>query len=81
MRSGRLGPSYVQRLLKKIVMGQGELTDLEEIRATVELMKDGSLCAQGSRVLNPVIVCLENFSGEFEEHITERKCAAGVCWP
>lgn len=78
---GRLGPSYVQRLLKKIVMGQGELTDLEEIRATVELMKDGSLCAQGSRVLNPVIVCLENFSGEFEEHITERKCAAGVCWP
>lgn len=78
---GRLGPSSVQRLLRKITSGFGELSDLEEIRATVELMKDVSLCRQGGRVLNPVLVCLENFSGEFEEHITDRKCAAGVCWP
>ena len=44
-------------------------------------MKETALCPQGGRVLNPVLVCLENFSGEFEEHIIEKKCQAHVCWP
>jgi len=79
--TGRLGPSYVRRLLKKITDGYGELADLEDIRATIELMKETALCPQGGRVLNPVLVCLENFSGEFEEHIIEKKCQARVCWP
>lgn len=79
--TGRLGPSYVRRLLRKITDGRGELADLEDMRATIELMKETALCPQGGRVLNPVLVCLENFSGEFEEHIIEKKCQAHVCWP
>lgn len=79
--AGRLGPSYVRRLLGKITAGRGESADLEEILATIDLMKQTSLCAQGGKVLNAVAVALEGFSGEFEEHITEKKCRAGVCWP
>jgi NADH:ubiquinone oxidoreductase subunit F (NADH-binding) len=78
---GRLGPSFVRRLIGKITSGKGELSDLEEIRNTIELMKETSLCPQGGRILNPVLFALENFSGEFEEHISKKKCQAGVCWP
>ena len=78
---GRLGPPYVLRILTRIRSGDGRPSDLDEIEATVDLMKETSLCPQGGKVLNPVILSLENFKKEFEEHVIERKCAAGVCWP
>lgn|GEM_PF-1065549 len=78
---GRLGPSYVLRVLSRIRSGDGQPSDLDEIVATVDLMKETSLCPQGAKVLNPVVFSLQNFRKEFEEHVVERKCAAGVCWP
>jgi NADH:ubiquinone oxidoreductase subunit F (NADH-binding) len=78
---GRLGPPYVLRILSRIRAGDGRPSDLDEIEATVDLMKEASLCPQGGKVLNPVILSLQNFKKEFEEHVIERKCAAGVCWP
>ncbi|MBU1670244.1 MAG: NAD(P)H-dependent oxidoreductase subunit E [Actinobacteria bacterium] len=77
--AGRLGPACVRRLIGKITAGNGDMVDLEEIRATIELMRETSLCPQGGKVLNAVGVALENFYSEFEEHVTEKKCAAGVC--
>jgi NADH-quinone oxidoreductase subunit F len=78
---GRLGPPYVLRMLSRIRSGDGQLSDLDEIEATVNLMKEVSLCPQGENVLNPVVFSIQNFKKEFEEHIVEHRCAAGVCWP
>jgi NADH:ubiquinone oxidoreductase subunit F (NADH-binding) len=78
---GRLGPPHVLRILSRIRSGDGQPSDLGEIEATVDLMKEASLCPQGGKVLNPVVLSLQNFKKEFEEHIIEHECAAGVCWP
>ena len=78
---GRLGPPNVLRVLSRIRAGDGTPSDIDDIEATITLMKDTSLCTQGEKVLNPVILSLQNFKREFEEHVVERKCAAGVCWP
>lgn len=76
---GRLGPIRVAGLLEKISTGLADIGVIGEIKATIELIRETSLCPQGARVLNPVITAIDNFSSEFERHVTERKCDAGVC--
>jgi NAD-dependent dihydropyrimidine dehydrogenase PreA subunit len=49
---------------------------LEDLTQTV---KDASLCALGSTAPNPVLSTLRYFRDEYEAHINEKKCPAGVC--
>jgi len=44
-----------------------------------EVIKDTSLCGLGQTAPNPVLSTLRWFRNEYEEHIFERKCRAGVC--
>jgi NADH:ubiquinone oxidoreductase subunit F (NADH-binding) len=78
---GRLGPHYVARLLGGIRDGGGEPDDFDEISATLELVRETALCPQAARVLTGVSTGISNFRKEFEEHVTEKKCRAHVCWP
>jgi NADH:ubiquinone oxidoreductase subunit F (NADH-binding) len=43
------------------------------------VIKDTSLCGLGQRAANPVLSSLRFFREEYDEHIFERKCQAGVC--
>ncbi|NCA76117.1 MAG: NADH-quinone oxidoreductase subunit F [Alphaproteobacteria bacterium] len=58
---------------------------LERFKGVVELerlasvIKDTSLCGLGQNAPNPVISSLKWFREEYEEHIFDRKCQAGVC--
>ncbi|MCX6268244.1 MAG: 4Fe-4S binding protein [Bacteroidetes bacterium] len=58
---------------------------LERFKGVVELenlaavIRDTSLCGLGKNAPNPVISSLKWFRDEFEEHIFDRKCKAGVC--
>ena len=38
-----------------------------------------SLCALGKSAPNPVLSTLRYFREEYEAHVNEKKCAAGVC--
>lgn len=49
------------------------------LEGLAEVIKDTSLCGLGSNAPNPVISSLKWFREEFEEHIFDRKCRAGVC--
>jgi ferredoxin len=40
---------------------------------------DGSLCALGSTAPNPVLSTIRYFRDEYEAHIKDKKCPAGVC--
>ena len=40
---------------------------------------DGSLCALGGSAPNPVLTTLRYFRDEYEAHIKDKKCPAGVC--
>ncbi len=43
------------------------------------VVQDTSLCGLGQRAANPVLSTISAFRQEYEEHIFERKCRAGVC--
>ena len=44
-----------------------------------KVIKETSLCGLGQTAPNPVISTLKWFREEYEEHIFDRKCRAGVC--
>ncbi len=52
------------------------VTQLEKI---AHVIKDTSLCGLGQSAPNPVLSTLQWFREEYEEHVFERKCKAGVC--
>ena len=49
---------------------------LEELSA---MLQDAALCAMGQQAPNPVLSTLKHFRDEYEIHIKEKKCPAGVC--
>jgi len=50
-----------------------------ELESLADVIKDTSLCGLGQSAPNPVLSTLKWFKHEYEEHIFERKCNAGVC--
>ena len=61
--------------------GQGAIEDLDRIEAISSVLTNGSLCALGSSAANPVNSTLQYFRDEYEAHIYEHRCPAGVCKP
>ncbi len=75
----REGTRELSRLLNEITAGKGtpeHLTALDELSA---VMRDMSLCALGKTAPNPVMSTLRYFRDEYEAHIFQKKCPAGVC--
>ena len=75
----RLGIGRMLEIVMDITMGRGtekQLALLEELGETVAL---ASLCALGKTAPNPVLTTLRYFRPEYEAHIRERHCPAGVC--
>ena len=50
-----------------------------ELESLAEVIRDTSLCGLGQNAPNPVLSTLKWFRDEYEEHIFDRKCQAGVC--
>jgi ferredoxin len=69
------------QILERITAGQGRLEDLDTLQELGEYLKDTALCALGSTAANPVLTTLKYFRHEYEAHITEGWCPAGVCKP
>ena len=42
-------------------------------------MQDASLCSLGKTAANPVLTTIQYFREEYEAHIREKRCPAGVC--
>jgi NADH:ubiquinone oxidoreductase subunit F (NADH-binding)/Pyruvate/2-oxoacid:ferredoxin oxidoreductase delta subunit/(2Fe-2S) ferredoxin len=49
------------------------------LQRLADVIKDTSLCGLGQSAPNPVLSGLRYFREEYEEHLYERKCSAGVC--
>ncbi len=50
-----------------------------QLETLAEVLKDTSLCGLGQNAPNPVMSSLAWFREEFEEHIFDRRCSAGIC--
>jgi NADH:ubiquinone oxidoreductase subunit F (NADH-binding)/(2Fe-2S) ferredoxin len=75
----REGLRQMREILTRITEGKGKKGDiplLEELSAT---LIDAALCALGSTAPNPVLSTLRYFRDEYEAHIKEKRCPAGVC--
>ena len=75
----RVGTKQMLNLLEKICRGEGALEDLDRLEALCHVVRDASLCGLGQTAPNPVLTTLKHFRREYEQHIREHRCAAGVC--
>ena len=75
----RLGTRQTLDILNDICAGQAAPEDLEVIERVSETVRKGSLCGLGQTAPNPVRTTLRYFRPEYEHHILDKKCPAGVC--
>lgn len=75
----REGIKRMRQILDDITEGKGEERDIELLERIAATLKDTSLCALGATAANPVLTTLHYFGDEYEAHIKEKKCPAGVC--
>ncbi len=75
----REGLQAMYQILTNICAGQGKDDDIELLEELAPAVKDGSLCALGRTAPNPVLTTLRYFRDEYEAHIKEQRCPAGVC--
>jgi NADH:ubiquinone oxidoreductase subunit F (NADH-binding)/(2Fe-2S) ferredoxin/NAD-dependent dihydropyrimidine dehydrogenase PreA subunit len=75
----RVGTRQLKDILTRITEGRGELSDLELLESLARTITAGSLCGLGQTAPNPVLTTLRYFRNEFEAHIRDKSCPAGVC--
>jgi len=75
----REGLRQMLRILNNITTGKGKDGDIELLEELSELMQEASLCALGKTAPNPVLSTIKHFRDEYEAHIREKRCPAGVC--
>ncbi len=75
----RIGGQRLLEVLTRITNGEGTLEDLDEIEHISKFMQEGSLCALGQLTPGPVLASLRFFREEYEQHVKEKFCQAGVC--
>lgn len=75
----RIGTKRLLEILNKITSGNGTPEDLDKLEELSYHIKENSLCALGQSAPNPVLSTLKNFRSEYEAHVLDRICPAGVC--
>ena len=75
----RIGTKRMLEILTKITKGQATMEDLDKLEDLCYYVKSNSLCGLGQTAPNPVLSTLRYFRDEYEAHIKEKRCPAGVC--
>lgn len=75
----REGTRRMLEILEDIVEGRGTLEQLDILEELGEAISDTALCGLGKSAALPVLSTLKLFREEYEEHVVEKRCRAGVC--
>jgi NADH-quinone oxidoreductase subunit F len=75
----REGLRQMLKILNNICTGKGNEGDIKLLEELAEMMTDASLCALGTTAANPVLSTIKYFRDEYEAHIEQKRCPAGVC--
>ena len=75
----RIGTRRMLEILDRITKGKGEDGDIEKLEKLAKNIKASALCGLGQTAPNPVLSTLRYFRDEYEAHIYEKRCPAGVC--
>ncbi len=75
----RVGTKRMLEILERICNGEGEPEDIDKLITLGEQIKETALCGLGQTAPNPVLSTIRHFRHEYEQHIHQKHCEAGVC--
>ncbi len=75
----REGLVRMLEILTRITKGQGREDDMASLNEIGQFTHAFSLCGLGTSAANPVLSTMRWFPEEYEAHIRDKKCPAGVC--
>ena len=75
----RIGTKRLYEMLCKVTDGTATMEDLDKMEELCYYIKENSLCGLGQTAPNPVLSTLHYFRDEYEAHVKEKRCPAGVC--
>lgn len=75
----RIGTKRMLEILQRITDGNGVQEDIVNLEVLARTISSSSLCALGQTAPNPVLATLKFFRDEYDAHINEKRCPAGVC--
>jgi NADH:ubiquinone oxidoreductase subunit F (NADH-binding)/(2Fe-2S) ferredoxin len=75
----RVGTKILLDMLTDITEGNGKEEDIETLQDLARDIIAASLCGLGQTAPNPVLTTIRYFRDEYESHIKDKWCKAGVC--
>ena len=75
----REGTTRMLEILEDITEGRGDEDSIPRLERLARTAQRASLCALGQTSANPILSTIANFREEYEAHIKEKRCPAGVC--
>ena len=75
----RNGYQQLVKFADSIAKGEAELEDLEKMKDLSKFMRGSAICALGQSAYLSISSIMKYFSKEFETHIVDGKCPAGIC--
>ncbi len=75
----RIGTKRLHEILTKITEGNGTLEDIDTLETLSQTVKISSLCGLGQTAPNPILSTINYFRDEYEAHVVDKSCPAGVC--
>ena len=75
----REGLRQMKYILDGITTGKGKKGDIELLEELSATLMDAALCQLGQSAPNPVMSSIKHFRAEYEAHINNHECPAGVC--
>ena len=75
----REGTKRMLEILTRITEGNGQDGDIELLEELADTISHTALCGLGKTAPSPVISTIRNFRDEYEAHIYDKRCPAGVC--
>jgi NADH-quinone oxidoreductase subunit F len=77
----RLGVDRMLEIITDITEGRGKSEHIPLLQELADTVQQTSLCGLGKTAPNPVLSTLRYFPEEYEAHIHQKRCLAGVCKP
>ncbi len=75
----RIGTKRLYEMLCKVTDGKATMEDLDKMEELCYYIKDNALCGLGQSAPNPVLSTLKYYRAEYEAHVKDKVCPAGVC--
>ena len=75
----RIGTKRMLEILTKMCEGKADMQDLENLEMLANSIRKSAICGLGQTAPNPVLSTMRYFKDEYIEHVSDKKCRAGLC--